>query len=343
MKKTILFTLLFIVLFAGFWYVTKSVTEPTVVRAAIDIGSGTTDLKVGKVNPKTNELIQIIFEQRVTVDYQKQLEQSSDQTFNSQIMNEGKKTLSRLKRIALRHGADKVVAVATAAFRKARNGYEFASQLTRSTSIDVRVISQEEEGTLAFYGALAKSKAPPDQAIVWDIGGGSFQFTFLAGDNDYYVERGKHASIPFRNYIIETIQEKNIKETTTPNPLSKKEMHQAIAHAKQIGEKISEAVHEKIQQPNAQVLTVGDLFFYGIHPLVGEKTTVTRDDLKEALFKLADHDDSQLNGGDYADVMLSNGLLVLGIMEGLNIDTLHILDVNNADGVLINPEYWKEN
>lgn len=54
----------------------------------------------------------------------------------------------------------------------------------------------------------------------------------------------------------------------------------------------------------------------------------------------ANKDDQQVGGGDYANVQVTNAILVLGYMQTLNINQMEALDINNADGALLYADFW---
>ncbi|NPA03943.1 MAG: phosphatase [Epsilonproteobacteria bacterium] len=80
---------------------------------------------------------------------------------------------------------DKVKAVATAAFRKAKNGKEVIEKIEKESGIRVEIISSDEE---CFYSAKGveyglKQKNLPDQKfLLADIGGGSTELIFKHRD-----------------------------------------------------------------------------------------------------------------------------------------------------------------
>ncbi len=57
--------------------------------------------------------------------------------------------------------------------------------------------------------------------------------------------------------------------------------------------------------------------------------------------KLAGKTDADLPGGSLAEVVVTNPLLIVGYMQGLNIKQIEIVNVNNADGALTYPPYWQ--
>lgn len=333
-----LLILITLVLF-GTHYTTPTQTE---IRAAIDIGSGATNLKVAKVDTSKNKIISLLFEKSIPVPYQKHMEQSADQTFDPVVMSQGIKVIQILKEEADKYHAKKVVAIATAAFRKAVNAPAFAVEIERQTGVPVRIIDQEEEGILAFQGALAQTAINPQDAIVWDIGGGSLQLTTaMDSPTHFVVEKGELASIPFKNLLIQQIQGKDPKKVESPNPVSAEEMQASLQYVQQETERFNPFIKEKIAHKDTKVLAVGSLFNYGILPLVDNHRTFTKGELEKAVSQLIGKSDEELNGGALVDVTVSNPLLILGFMNALHIQTATILNVNNADGALVHPGFWE--
>ncbi len=310
------------------------------IRAAIDIGSGSTNLKVAKVDPRTHKILIQLYEKSIPVPYQRHLEQSPDQIFDQQVMNQGVHAIKALKEVADHYHVKKVIAVATAAFRKAKNAQQFAKNIEQQTGIHVRIINQDEEGILAFRGALAITSVLPQHAITWDIGGGSMQLTTLSNEGTYIVEKGKTASIPFKNAVIETIQEKDPKTIHSPNPMTLAQAQAAIDYAAHLSQDTHRLIKNKIQEPQSQVLAVGSLFNYGILPIMNHRI-VKANELQEEVFKWTNKGDKELPGGPLAEVALTNPLLVLGYMKGLHLSQIEVLNVNNADGALTYPPYWE--
>jgi exopolyphosphatase/guanosine-5'-triphosphate,3'-diphosphate pyrophosphatase len=72
--------------------------------------------------------------------------------------------------------------VATEACRRAENSAEFLKRVHEETGIQLEIISNEEEAKLAFLGCSALLSPMYDQAIVFDIGGGSTEFMWVKRD-----------------------------------------------------------------------------------------------------------------------------------------------------------------
>lgn len=329
------------ILLVVFWLpANRALLSSGELRAAIDIGSGSTNLKIAKVDPKTNKILIQLYEKSIGVPYQKHLEQSSDTTFDPEVMDQGVKAIKALKEIADSYQVKKIVAVATAAFREAKNAQQFAKEIEQQTSVQVRIINQDEEGILAFRGALAITPMKPEQVITWDIGGGSMQLTALTKEGTYLVEKGKTASIPFKNAVIEQIEHKDLKTIQTPNPLSVEEMQASIHYAEKLSQETQSFIKEKIQDPETHILAVGSIFNYRIRTMM-DNSIVKQEALETEVMKLAGKTDAELPGGAFAEVSVTNPLLILGYMKGLQINQVQVVDVNNADGALTYPPYWQ--
>jgi exopolyphosphatase / guanosine-5'-triphosphate,3'-diphosphate pyrophosphatase len=75
-----------------------------------------------------------------------------------------------------KHGAEKVIGVATSAVRDAKNGDRFIKDLAERYGIETRTISGDEEARLSFLGATLDRPQGGDPLLVIDIGGGSTEF-----------------------------------------------------------------------------------------------------------------------------------------------------------------------
>ncbi len=81
-----------------------------------------------------------------------------------------------------RNGATKFRAVATEACRRAENGDAFVARVLDETDIALEIIAPEEEAELALVGCTPLYDAPDEDesyALLFDIGGGSTQITWL--------------------------------------------------------------------------------------------------------------------------------------------------------------------
>jgi exopolyphosphatase/guanosine-5'-triphosphate,3'-diphosphate pyrophosphatase len=93
--------------------------------------------------------------------------------------------------VATSHGVSHVVITGTAACRRAHNTQKFIDAVHALTNITVEVLSEKDEATFAFRGALTGLPELLSPQLVIDIGGGSTEYTVGVLDAEM------SASIPF--------------------------------------------------------------------------------------------------------------------------------------------------
>lgn len=315
-------------------------TDTHVVRAAIDIGMGGPKLQVAEVDLKTNKIVKMLHSQRYFVNFYEGISKDNGNRLSAEVMTLGLEAFKSAVNIAHSFKADGIVAIATASFRSASNGLEFAKKIQDETTIKVHIVDQELEGKLAFQAVLSKIDIQPESLIVWDIGGGSIQFVGMASDGTYLIDCGEEGVGAFNDYIIGSIQCQNIKECKTPNPMSNSDVLRAQTYACSLSQKVNQAISDKLKVPTTKVVGAGSVFGHGIATMVG-KNAFYFDDIAAVVQGLAGKTDADFGGGDFAFCEGSNTILTLGLMQGLGIEKMCVLNVNNADGALIYEVFWK--
>jgi exopolyphosphatase / guanosine-5'-triphosphate,3'-diphosphate pyrophosphatase len=82
--------------------------------------------------------------------------------------------VARQLRMAHALGATEVVALATAAIRRASNRGELSAAVSEACGLEITVLTEQEEARLAFIGAAGALERSPGGALgVVDVGGGS--------------------------------------------------------------------------------------------------------------------------------------------------------------------------
>lgn len=311
-----------------------------VVRAAIDIGMGGPKLQVAEVDLKTNKIVKLLHSQRYFVNFYEGISKDNGNRLSAEVMTQGLDAFKNAVNIAHSFKADGIVAIATASFRSASNGLEFAKEIQNETAIKVHIVDQNLEGKLAFQAVLSKIDIQPENLIVWDIGGGSIQFVGMASDGSYLIDCGTKGVGAFNDYIIGSIQYQNIKERKTPNPMSNSDIFRAETYACSLSQKVNTSISDKLKDPATKVVGAGSVFGHGIAAIVG-KDTFCFDDIAAVVQTFAGKTDADFGGGDFAFCEGSNTILAFGFMQGLGIAKMSILNVNNADGALIYEAFWK--
>ncbi|MGD9474211.1 MAG: exopolyphosphatase, partial [Eubacteriaceae bacterium] len=139
----------------------------------IDIGSNSVHLVIGEYY--NNEYFQIIDDVKVNVRLSEGLSETG--YLQEDRMQYGLDTLKMYKSMCEAYGIEQVIAVATAAVRKAQNGQEFVRTIKEKTGINVEIISGEREASLDYLGNI--NTLDIKDALLMDIGGGSMEFVLI--------------------------------------------------------------------------------------------------------------------------------------------------------------------
>jgi exopolyphosphatase / guanosine-5'-triphosphate,3'-diphosphate pyrophosphatase len=140
-----------------------------VLCAAIDIGSNTTRVLVAE--PQEGQLRKVM-EQRAYTRIGKSSQH--DGAIDADKVAEVAEVVATQVRLAKELGAEAIRTVATAAIREATNRSEVVAEISRVAGVEVEVLSEHEEGRLAFIGATKTLGHPVEGEIgVVDVGGGS--------------------------------------------------------------------------------------------------------------------------------------------------------------------------
>ncbi len=96
---------------------------------------------------------------------------------SSEACERGLQCLRMFSRHIASHDVSQIRAVATSAVRDAVNGADFVRQVAAETGIQLSVITGEDEGTLTIAGVLYGLTHPAQAVLMFDVGGGSTEFT----------------------------------------------------------------------------------------------------------------------------------------------------------------------
>lgn len=86
------------------------------------------------------------------------------------------KTLKMFKKLCDSRGVNRMIAVATAAVRRAKNQRSFLDEIQATCGMKVTVLSEEEEATLVYRGVINSMDIP--KGIILEIGGGSTKIVY---------------------------------------------------------------------------------------------------------------------------------------------------------------------
>lgn len=336
------------------------VTDPgktLVPCAAYDIGSGGTKFMGAMVNVTDMTIEEIFSKGQFSVPYREDLYKSENNEFSDLIQDLGLNALQTAKlqieqdysnSTFQEYGEIQHFAIATAAFREAKNGELVATYFEEKLDIPVNIISQEEEGKLAYYSVFTQMEDDITEApIVWDIGGGSMQLTFKDQTDYFHVMQGKLASQTFQSLVCDQVL--HIEATATPNPMNAEQVQAAIDLAKQhliFDPTTSDIIKQQIAN-QAPVMAVGSVHNFVIQPLCNlagihpNGSDYTKEDLHQAILLLTDKNDQEmmklaaLSNPELVKNQLTNLILVYAMMDIMGIDKVHTVKSSNVEGLLI--------
>ena len=148
-------------------------TDTTHQVAVIDVGSNSTRMEVLQLTSD--------YDLRVVSEVKALLRLASRKSKDGRLLPSAVTDLSRLiadfATVAAASNVDAIRAVATSAMRDATNRHEVVAHIKAETGIDLEVISGEREAEYGFLGAVFS--LPAHDGLLFDIGGGSVEFSFF--------------------------------------------------------------------------------------------------------------------------------------------------------------------
>lgn len=306
-------------------------------RAAIDIGSGSTRIKVAKVNFCQMRLNEVLFEKQEKMGYQEALQASKEDALSPQAIAKGIEIVKKLHLESLAFKPKRVVATASNAFREAKNGQAAAEAISKEASLPVIIIDQDLEGRLGFLGAAQKSESSLNDIAVWDIGAGSQQITVRKETGELEVFKSTFASETFKIHLMQNIQRRT--KAKSPNPISQAHKIAAVKHVKKQFVDLPVEWSSFLQSPKTEVLGIGGVHYYSVRGQVGADV-YDRTLVSSTADKRLGLNDLEV-GGEYASTDVSNLILMSGVMEALGIEKVRAIKVDISDGSLVYPDFWK--
>ncbi len=303
------------------------------VRAAIDMGSGSTKVIIAKVDRCQKKILEVIKEKNFVFKFKESLHLHKDRIPAKMEPHVVSKLRSFLR--PYRTKGTKVSAVATEVFRQAINGHAFISSLSKKLEFPIRIIDQRKEATLGFWGAIGLTRKPPENILVWDIGGGSMQITTLINDSPV-TYLGKLASVSFKNRIVHYQGQ----QRGSPNPVGPHTAKWAENLATKVAlVDVPRAIKDSIT--DKEVIGIGGVHYFSIREQLKKplNTPYSSFDLKKAIRERVHWKDHQFSG-HYKETEVSNLILVKAFYDALKMKGVLPQKVNLATGVLLDDELW---
>lgn len=152
----------------------------------IDLGSNSARLVI--VNLFEDGYFMVVDELKESVRLGQDME--NDGFLKPQRVAETIRTLKMFKKLCDASGVSRIIAVATAAVRRAKNQRSFLDEIQACCGIKIKVLTAEEEAIFVYRGVINTMDIP--KGIILEIGGGSTKIV-------YYNRRNmlNYATLPF--------------------------------------------------------------------------------------------------------------------------------------------------
>lgn len=305
------------------------------VRGAMDVGSGSTKIKIAVIDTCKLKILKVIAEDQVAIAFKDKID--ADGNLPIKFITEAADKITALANHATKSGLPlrDLAVIATQAARDARNIGDLKALLA-SRSLSLQVISQQEEAEIGHLAAALASKLNPKEFTSLDIGGGSFQL--VNEDGGVKMLGGQLASVSFKNHVLTKIQNRPIGQS--PNPIQQQDATTAVQHASEYAGRLASSSNEfKIKK---LVVGIGGVLGSSIRNQMRlpQGTAITTEALKRKIPQFIRRTPKELNG-PYADTESTNLLLVLGLMKGFGINQIQVYKANLTDGMLVSPQFFR--
>ncbi len=238
-----------------------------------------------------------------------------------------------LKELADEHGADRLIPVATAALRDARNGAALAQAIGRELGTKVRVLSGLEEARLIFGAFRRRIPLSDAVALGMDLGGGSLELA-IGDDTEVQWETTLPVGVarlhgelveydPMKRRERKAIEER-VAECIEPH--RKKVRVRAVKHPIMSGG-TARALARIIEENGGGRAVKGGL-----------KVTAAEVDRLADRLATADHAELLRIPGmkrSRADLLPTGGVVVDAVMKSLDLPELLICDWGLREGVIL--------
>ena len=138
----------------------------------IDLGSNTARLVIAEMFADGHYMVVNELKESVRLGQ----DMDRDGFLKPQRIAETIKTLKMFKRLCDASGVERIIAVGTAAVRRAKNQRSFLDEIQVSCNITIRVLSEEEEALLVYRGVINSMDIP--KGLILEIGGGSTKIIY---------------------------------------------------------------------------------------------------------------------------------------------------------------------
>jgi exopolyphosphatase/guanosine-5'-triphosphate,3'-diphosphate pyrophosphatase len=301
------------------------------VVAFIDIGTNSIRLLVVRLNPNHSYTILTRQKQQVRLGDG----EFEDEEILPQAVERAVIVCKSLTDLARSFNVEEFVAVATSAMREAENQQEILHRLRQEASLDIRVISGQEEARLIYLGVASGLHLEGKQAFFIDIGGGSTEIA-VGTERDYQLlESFKLGAIRLSNQYL---------PPSETGPISPERYKKIQQHVKNIiirsVKKIRKLSPDCAIASSGTAMNLAEIAQKALHLNGGPEIILTHRDLKKVvniLCSLTLEQRRKIPGinPERADIIVPGAAILDTFMQELSLDTITVTGRGLQDGLLV--------
>lgn len=307
-------------------------------RAAFDFGSGKIKMQVADVETDTGKIVFSVYTDDVVVLLSEDAAKSPEGSFSEEVQKRALAATSKLKQKALDLGATQFRGLATEAYRKASNGKDLIGKYLSELQIPVEIISQTAEGVNGFLALVTENNLNPKQVVSWDIGGGSFQVTYVDDAGEIQVYMAPFGRSTTKNAILTHVKAKDFTETMSPNPMNQIEWETTLEFFSKTLPEVPSELILKLKREDVRLIGMS------AHPeKLRNLKTYHMADVDEALSERLNKSDEELTNFHKAPIYaLSELALVYSVMKKLDVVTVNYIRTNSGftSALLVSKDFW---
>ena len=246
----------------------------------------------------------------------------------------------------------KCAGVATAWARKASNVKTIIDALAKQ-GVQMKILSQHDEGIYAFNAVIKSGEIDnidSKDVIVWDIGGGSFQLSMLDENNKVYVYHGAHGIESFEKEIRNVLHNNLYNHSPF---FSNEALKIAMNYAyEKYGHPIlqDKVILKKFKDnPKVKIYAIGGPMTKGLKKQMYVPKTATLENLYKTAKIFEDRSEGDVYWNSFPELPIHyvksaqiSLILIHGIMKGIGVNQINILDTSISDYVMYEKELWHQ-
>ena len=233
--------------------------------------------------------------------------------------------------------------IATAWARNSINSEDLITQIN-GLGANLRKVSQEEEGQIAFKSVIANlsGRIDPQNVIVFDIGGGSFQLSTLDEAGNIHVFMGDNGVESFDKLIRHKY---NFPQTSSNPYFTSSELEMVVSDTIEMYKaqiKNDPVISAKLKNPDIKVFGIGGPIQRALLKQMYTTEIITPDVLRVLAESFIGKHPSEMLEKYYPDLpenfiitVQVSCLMIKGIMDSMEIKEFEISPALNNDYVLV--------